>query len=106
MPNLDFGEIIIEPWVIVIIIIVVIAFLVIAVIWGIKAHKVKVSAGKEEMIGRSARVVTTLDPRGTVFLEGEQWTAISEEGTIEAGEEVTVTGIDGLKIYVKKQGGQ
>lgn len=100
--NLDIGEIIIDPWVIILVIIVAIAFLIVTLIWGVRAHREKVSAGKEEMIGRSARVVIALDPRGTVFLEGEQWTAISEQGRIEPSEEVTVTRVDGLKVYVKK----
>ena len=54
------------------------------------------------MIGKTAVVTTTLDPKGTVFVEGEQWTAISEEDRIEPGEEVTISRVDGLKIYVTK----
>jgi membrane-bound ClpP family serine protease len=96
------GEISIDPWVIALIIICIIAFLVITVIWGIRAHRFKIGAGKEEMIGKTAVVTTTLDPKGTAFVEGEQWTAISEEGRIEPGEEVTINKVDGLKIYVSK----
>jgi membrane-bound serine protease (ClpP class) len=96
------GDISIDPWVIVLIIICIIAFLAITVIWGIRAHHFKIGAGKEEMIGKTAVVTTTLDPKGTVFVEGEQWTAISEEDRIEPGEEVTISRVDGLKIYVTK----
>ena len=96
------GDISIDPWVIVLIIICIIAFLAITVIWGIRAHRFKIGAGKEEMIGKTAVVTTTLDPKGTVFVEGEQWTAISEEDRIEPGEEVTISRVDGLKIYVTK----
>ena len=96
------GEISIDPWVIVLIIICIIAFLAIAVIWGIRAHRFKIGAGKEEMIGKTALVKTALDPRGTAFVEGEQWTAISEEGRIEPGAEETINKVDGLKIYVSK----
>jgi membrane-bound ClpP family serine protease len=92
----------IDPWVIVLIILCIIAFLVVAVIWGIRAHRFKIGAGKEEMIGKTAVVKTALDPKGTAFLEGEQWTAISEEGRIEPGEEVTISKVDGLKVYVTK----
>ena len=96
------GEITIDPWVIVLIILCIIAFLAITVIWGIRAHRFKIGAGKEEMIGKIAIVKTTLDPKGTAFVEGEQWTAISEEGRIEPGEEVTISKVDGLKLYVTK----
>jgi membrane-bound serine protease (ClpP class) len=96
------GDISIDPWVIVLIIICIIVFLAITVIWGIRAHRFKIGAGKEEMIGKTAVVTTTLDPKGTVFVEGEQWTAISEEDRIEPGEEVTISRVDGLKIYVTK----
>ena len=96
------GDISIDPWVIVLIILCIIAFLVITVIWGIRAHRFKIGAGKEEMIGKTAVITNDLDPKGTAFVEGEQWTAISEEGRIETGEEVTITKVDGLKIYVTK----
>jgi membrane-bound serine protease (ClpP class) len=96
------GDISIDPWVIVLIIIGIIAFLAITIIWGVRAHRFKIGAGKEEMIGKTAVVTTTLDPKGMVFVEGEQWTAISEEDRIEPGEEVTISRVDGLKIYVTK----
>ncbi|MFC1947137.1 NfeD family protein [Chloroflexota bacterium] len=96
------GDISIDPWVIVLIVIGVIAFLAVTIIWGVRAHRFKIGAGKEEMIGKTAVVKTALDPKGTVFVEGEQWTAISEEGRIEPGEEVTITKVDGLKIYITK----
>ena len=96
------GGISIDPWVVVLIILCIIAFLVITVIWGIRAHHFKIGAGKEEMIGKIAVVRTVLDPKGTVFIEGEQWTAVLEEGRIEPGEEVTISKVDGLKIYVTK----
>jgi membrane-bound ClpP family serine protease len=42
-----------------------------------------------------------------VYVEGELWTATSEAGRIETGEEVVVTKIAGLKLRVtkKQQGG-
>ena len=93
----------IAPWLIAVIVICVVAFLAVTVIWGIRAHRLKIAAGKEEMIGKSATVRTALDPQGTVFLEGEEWTAVSEDGKVEPGEEVSVTKINGLKIYVTKK---
>ncbi len=93
----------IDPWLIAIVIICVVAFLAVAVIWGIRAHRCRISAGREELIGKTAEVKVALDPKGTVFVEGEQWTAISEEGRIEPGEEVIITRVDSLKLYVTKK---
>ena len=90
----------VDPWLIVIGIIFLVIFIVITVIWGIKAHRRQASTGREELIGQVAEVETALDPRGIIFLHGERWTALSEEGRVEPGEEVVITRIDGLRLYV------
>ena len=90
-------------WGIAIIIIAAVAFVTIAIIWGIRAHRQRVSAGKEELVGKTAVVVVALEPRGVVFVEGERWTAISERGHMEPEEEVTITKVDGLKLWVIKK---
>jgi len=38
-----------------------------------------------------------------VRVEGERWTAISEKGRVTKGEEVIITKVDGLKLYVTKK---
>ncbi|KPK23395.1 MAG: hypothetical protein AMJ70_03585 [Dehalococcoidia bacterium SG8_51_3] len=78
------------------------AFLVITIVWGIRAHRRKVSAGREELIGRIAEVKTTLNPKGTVLIEGELWAAISEDGQFEPGDEVAITKVDRLTVWVTK----
>ncbi|MDP3879345.1 MAG: NfeD family protein, partial [Dehalococcoidales bacterium] len=90
----------IDPWLIIIGTIFSIGFIAISVIWGIRAHQLKVAAGREELIGRTAEVRVALNPRGIVFIEGEQWTATSESGRVEPGEEVIISKVDGLKLYV------
>jgi membrane-bound ClpP family serine protease len=101
--NPNIGEIVISPWIIALVAVIVVIFIVVTIIWGIRAHRFKAGAGREEMIGKTAEVMSTLEPRGTVFIEGEQWTAISEAGRVEPGEEVIITRVDGLKIYVTKK---
>ena len=59
--------------------------------------------GREGLVGKIAVVKTPLSPRGTVFLEGENWTAFSEEGQVEPGEEVVVTGVNNLILSVVKK---
>ena len=101
--NLDIGDFTIEPWLLAIIIICVIAFLAVTVIWGIRAHRLQVAAGREDLIGKTAEVREALEPRGIVFVEGERWSAISETGRVEPGEEVIINKVDGLKLYVTKK---
>jgi len=85
------------------IIIIVVAFLVLVVFWIVRAHQRKVAAGREELIGRTAVVVTALAPKGVVFLEGEHWTAVIDKGRVEPEEEVIITGVDGLKLMVTRK---
>jgi membrane-bound serine protease (ClpP class) len=92
-----------DPWLIATVIILVVAFIAITVIWGIRAHRLQISAGREELVGRTAEVRVALDPKGTVFIEGEQWTAISESGRVESGEEVIITRVDSLRLHVARK---
>ena len=93
----------IDPWLIVIVVIGVIAFLAFTIIYGIRAHRRQVSAGREDLIGRVAEVNTVIDPKGTVFIEGERWVAILDKGRVEPGEEVIITKVEGLKLWVTKK---
>lgn len=88
--------------------IVVAAVLAIAlitlVVWAaVRDRRRKLSAGAEDMIGKTAVVRTALDPKGTVLAEGELWTAITEGTRIEAGEEVTITRVEGLRLWVTRR---
>jgi len=92
----------IPPWLIVLIAIATAAFFVIAIIWGIQAHHRQVSSGREDLIGKTAEVKTVINPEGMVLIQGELWTAISEEGQAEPGDEVVITKVDRLKVWVTK----
>ena len=103
MPQIDLGQFQIAPWLIVTVVICVIAFVAVAVIWGIRAHQRQISAGREELVGKTAAVKIALKPKGMVFVEGERWAAVSEEGPVEPGEEVIISRVDSLKLYVTKK---
>ena len=92
-----------DPWLIAIIAIGITASFVVAIIWGIRAHRHQISAGREELVGKTAEVKIALEPKGIVFIQGERWAAISEKERIEPGEEVIITKVDGLKLYVTKK---
>ena len=89
-----------DPWLIAVVVICVVVFLAITIFWGIRAHRQQVLAGREELVGKNAQVLTIMEPKGTVFVEGERWTAVLEEGRVEPGQEVTITKVDGLKLWV------
>jgi len=88
------------------IIIIVLVFLaaIVLVTWlSIKAHQNRISAGKEDLVGRTAVVDIALEPKGIVLVEGERWTALSEAGNIKPEEEVIITKVEGLKLRVTKK---
>ena len=93
----------IDPWLIAIVAIGMAAFIAIAIIWGIRAHRHQASAGREDLVGKTAEVKIALEPKGIVFIQGERWTAVSETGRVKPGEEVIITKVDGLKLYVTKK---
>ena len=88
---------------IVISIVLAVAFIIFVIYAIVKGQRRKLSAGVEEMIGKEAVVQTTLNPKGTVLAEGELWTAIAEGSKIEPGEEVIITKVEGLKLWVTKK---
>lgn len=92
-----------DAWLIVVIAICVAALLAFVVQRVVRAHQKQVSAGREELVGRTAEVETDLNPKGIVLVEGERWAAISEKGRVKVGEEVIVTKVDGLKLQVVKK---
>ena len=102
-PYIDYAYLFqIDPWLIVIVAIVIAAFLVITVVWGIRAHRHQVSVGREDLIGKTAEVKTALNPKGTVLIEGELWMAVSENCHTEPGDEVVITKVDRLTVWVTK----
>jgi membrane-bound serine protease (ClpP class) len=90
-------------WVIAVVVVVVVAVFVFVIGAIIRAHRRRPQTGKEGLVGKVASAHTVLDPTGMVFVEGELWTATSEAGRIEAGEEVIVTKVEGLKLKVAKK---
>jgi len=62
------------------------------------------TVGLPSMVGSAGKAASRLSPEGLVRIKSELWGAVSEEGDIEAGEQVMVTGEDGLKLFVRKVG--
>ncbi len=83
--------------------IVIAAFVIFVVGAVVRGQRRRAATGAEGLIGKVAVVKTRLDPKGTVLVEGELWTAIVDGGKVELGEEVTVAKIEGLKLIVTKK---
>lgn len=94
----------VESWVIWLIVIAVVAFIIISIVWGIRAHHKPVSAGREDLVGRTAVVDTALNPQGLVLVEGERWSAVLDKGHAEPEEEVVISHVERLKLRVTKKG--
>ena len=92
-----------STWLIIIIVVFVAAFLFIAIVWGIRAHRNKIAAGREELVGRTASVEVALEPKGIVLVDGERWTAIIDNGRAEPEEEVIVSKVEGLRLMVTRK---
>jgi membrane-bound serine protease (ClpP class) len=75
-------------------------FVVGAIVRGQRRRK---TTGAEGMIGTIAIAKTPLDPTGTVLTQGELWTAASEGGKVAPGEEVIITKVEALKLWVTKK---
>ncbi len=93
----------IDWWVILVVLVFVLAvfgFLLQAVV---RTQRRKQPTGADGMIGEVAAVKTPLMPTGTVFIHGELWQATLDEGQADAGEEVIVTEVEGLKLHVIKK---
>ena len=101
---MDFLSVDISSGPIVGIIVCVVGFFTAFVIYAvIKDRKRKLTAGIEGMLGKEAIAQATLNPKGMVLAEGELWTAIAKSDKIEPGEEVVITKVNGLKLWVTKK---
>ena len=69
----------------------------------LQGRRARYSTGPQSLVGRMGTVTTPLDPRGTVQVASELWSAVSNSGEpIPQGEEVVVSDIDGLTLKVFK----
>lgn len=76
---------------------VVVLFLMFQVL---RTHRRQVRTGIEGMVHERGRARTALDPTGKVFVHGEIWEAVADR-TIEAGQPIEVTGVDGMVLEVR-----
>jgi membrane-bound serine protease (ClpP class) len=68
---------------------------------AVGALKNPVVTGKESLVNKKGVARTDLKPKGTVFIQGELWDAVSEE-PVSVSEEVVVVEVEGMVLKVKK----
>ena len=83
--------------------ILIAAFIIFIVGAVVRGQRRRVATGAEGLIGKVAVAKTSLDPKGTVLVDGELWKAAVDTGKVEPGEEVTVTKVEGLKLFVTQR---
>ena len=84
------------------------AFFAVSVGWlwrfSRKARTIRVKSRSSQIIGKIGVVRTSLDPKGSVQVESELWSAESDSGeTIPSGETVIVSEMDGLTLKVFRE---
>lgn len=92
----------ISLWILALVALLTGGFFVFIVALGLRALRRPYIAGREGVVGHIGQARTDIDPAGSIFVDGALWSAVSESGAINKGEEVLVTQMDGLKLTVKK----
>ena len=68
-----------------------------------KAGKYASPTDPKRLVGQVGTATTALNPRGSVLIAGEQWSAVSDSDThVESGERVIILEVDGLVLKVFK----
>ncbi len=77
------------------------------VTFAVRAQRRKVETGREALIGLTGITKTELAPTGMVQVAGELWSAklADRAQAVPAGQDVVVTGVDGLSLEVRTRGG-
>lgn len=93
----------VHPGLIAVVVILISAFVVLVVGAVVRGQRRRAATGVEALVGKTAVAKTALNPKGTVLVEGELWSASVDDARVEPGEEVIVTKVDGLRLVVTKK---
>ncbi len=76
------------------------AFFLFIVGAGLQAQRRRVNTGAAGMVGKRAVAIERLAPAGWVRIGDERWSAVAAHD-VEVGQEVEITGMDGLTLRVR-----
>ncbi len=85
------------------VVVIVAALIVLVILAIVRGQRRRVTTGEEGLVGKVAVAKTELNPKGTVLVEGELWSASVGEGRVEPEEEVIVAKVEGLKLIVTRK---
>jgi membrane-bound serine protease (ClpP class) len=83
--------------------VVLAAFFLFAVSAGVRAQRVPARSGGERLVGAVGVARSRLDPEGTVYVQGEMWSAVADDGPIADGQPVRVIALEGLRVRVRPE---
>jgi membrane-bound serine protease (ClpP class) len=89
--------------IIILIVVLTAMFFLFAITFAIKAQRKKPVTGPEGIVGETGIAFSNLKPDGEIKVHGEIWNAESIGGEIKRGEEIIVTKIINLKLFVKRK---
>jgi membrane-bound serine protease (ClpP class) len=92
----------VSPWLVGVATVGVATFFLFIVRAALRVRHLPVVTGRESLLGQEGVATTDLQPRGTVRIGGEDWSAISEPEPIKAGEVVEVIGVEGVTLHVRR----
>jgi membrane-bound ClpP family serine protease len=67
---------------------------------ALKDPRLRAGASAHSVVGKEGVAVDVLDPAGIVRVRGENWSATSLNGRVEAGERIQVIGTEGIRLTV------
>ena len=68
---------------------------------AVRAHGVPTPAGAVSLLGATGFARSDISASGIAYVGGEDWTAVSESGTIAEGSTVRVKRVDALRLIVE-----
>jgi membrane-bound serine protease (ClpP class) len=89
--------------IIILIVVLTAMFFLFAITFAIKAQRKKPVTGPEGIVGETGIAFSNLKPDGEIKVHGEIWNAESIDDEIKRGEEIIVTKIINLKLFVKRK---
>lgn len=92
----------VDPWAIAAVACTFLAFFLIVGRAVLRVRRRPIATGGEGLVGQHGVVIRTLDPSGTVTIDGEAWSARAEDPPVAVGSEVEVVDLHGVILRVKR----
>jgi membrane-bound serine protease (ClpP class) len=102
VPSPSLPAVRVSPWLIAATAAGMSAFLVLVVRALVRAQRAPVAVGQQALVGRAGVALSNLEPTGQVRVDGEVWSAVVEDETVQAGENVEVAGVEGVTLRVRR----